>query len=505
MITCSRCGAGVPAGLASCQKCGAPIDGISRKGNQDQSALPAWLETLRADRRPAPASSSSPFPAMNMPDEDAAPDWMRSGLLEGGDGMPSSSFPAPRPASTPAPNTDGVYMQANMSANSLIDEQSLPSWLREAQGTGPRTPQDNIAASSLIQQESLPNWMRTMPTASTPPQPAPSAPFQPSQPVANMPQGPIAGSDLIDPQALPPWMTNQPGSGAPAPGERFSASSLLDASALPPWMRDAGQQQPPARPPSFPPNPPVQPAQAGMMPQGPAFNGLPPAGPAMPGQNMYAQPPQPNSGLAANSLIDMNALPDWLRSAEGQQRYPYAPQQPGMPAGPTPFSGPGRTENMRVPSRPRSDMGIGPQEDSAVAANVFSSVLGVASAVPFFPAAAQGQISTPPQAMNGTAPAPFVQGMQPPQGISSPMQGNAPGQGMGAYPAYPMSPSYGQPPAPGYQGGTSANMAPGGTLSFPGTGPEMQPESLAMREPTKPAKPARRSIFDALRDWLSRN
>ena len=148
MITCSRCGAGVPAGLASCQKCGTPIDGIPGKGNQDQPALPAWLETLRADRRPAPASSSAPFPSVNMPNEDAIPDWMRSGSLEGADATPPGSFPAPRPASTPAPNTDGVYMQSNMSANSLIDEQSLPSWLREAQSAGPRAPQDTIPPSA---------------------------------------------------------------------------------------------------------------------------------------------------------------------------------------------------------------------------------------------------------------------------------------------------------------------------------------------------------------------
>jgi len=193
----------------------------------------------------------------------------------------------------------------------------------------------------------------------------------------------------------------------------------------------------------------------------------------------------------------MNALPDWLRSAEEQQRYPNAPQQPGMAAGRAPFSGPGRAENMRVPSRPRSDMGIGPQEDSAVAANVFSSVLGVASAAPFFPAPGQGPISAPPQPVNGAAPAPFVQGMQPPRG-------NAPGQGMGAYPAYPMPPSSGQPPV-GYQGDMNKNMQPGGMLSFPGTGPGMQAEPFAAREPAKPAKPARRSIFDALRDWLSRN
>lgn len=499
MITCSRCGAEVPAGLASCQKCGMSIDGIAGKGNQDQPLLPAWLETLRADRRPAPASSSAPFPAANMPNESAVPDWMRSGSLESAGATPPSAFPAPRPAATPAPNTDGVFMQANMSANSLIDEQSLPSWLREAQDMGPRAPQDNIAASSLIQQESLPNWMKTIPPAPAPAQPATSVPAQPAQPFMAVPQGPIAGSDLIDPQALPQWMTNQPGSVAPAPGERFSASSLLDANALPPWMRDAGQQQSPhVGTPSFPPMPPAQPTQAAPMPPVPGFNGQPP----MPVQNTYGPPPQPDSGLAANSLIDMGALPDWLRSAEEQQRYAQGPQQPGMAGAPAPFGAPGRAGNMRVPGRPRSDMGVGPQEDSAIAANVFSSVLGVASAAPPFPA--QGPFFAPSQPMNGAGSAPFAQGMPPTMQNNAPAQGMPGGPGMGAYPTYPVPPSVGQPPA-GYQGNMNASSQPGAMPSYPGTGPGMQPEPSTAREPAKPAKPARRSIFDALRDWLSRN
>jgi len=498
VITCNHCGAVVPAGLASCQRCGAPVD--AGRGNQDQAALPPWLETLRADRRPTPASSSASFPPVNMPNEGAVPGWMRPGPAEGMNATPPDSFPMQRPAAAPAPNTDGVYMQTSMSANSLIDEQALPSWLREAQGAGPRAPQENLAASSLIQAESLPDWMRTMPPAPTPP-PTSSAPV-------NMPQGPIAGGDLIDPQALPQWMTNQPGPATPAQGERFSASSLLDANALPPWMRDAGQQQPPVpRAPSFPPMPS---AQAAPLPQGPVFNSQMPAGPAMPGQNASGQPPQPSNGLSANSLIDMNALPDWLRPAEEQQRYPYPPPQPGMPAGPAPFGGPARAENMRVPSRPRSEMGIGPQEESSVAANVFSSVLGVASAAPLFPAQAPGPFSAPPQPVNSGGPAPLAQVMPQAQGIPPAMQGNLfaqgtpGGQGMGAYPPYPVPPTPGQPPA-GYQGGMNMGALPGGTLSFPGNGPGAQPGQPAAKEPAKPMKPARRSIFDALRDWLSRN
>src|SRR5205085_5632682 len=103
------------------------------------------------------------------------------------------------------------------------------------------------------------------------------------------------------------------------------------------------------------------------------------------------QPPNAGSPLAAASLIDMNALPDWLRAPErpanagnmgnvgnqGVRFNPFAPPQ--APRG----------ENMRVPSRPRGEMA--PHEQSEVAANVFSSMLGVASTAPSFSSQPPGQ------------------------------------------------------------------------------------------------------------------
>jgi len=54
------------------------------------------------------------------------------------------------------------------------------------------------------------------------------------------------------------------------------------------------------------------------------------------------------------------------------------------------FGVPARPENARVPSRPRSEMG--PYEESEVAANVFASMLGVASAAPHLPGQQRGQV-----------------------------------------------------------------------------------------------------------------
>src|SRR5260370_16578770 len=93
-------------------------------------------------------------------------------------------------------------------------------------------------------------------------------------------------------------------------------------------------------------------------------------------------------------------------------RSPETQQQAGMPpignARPVAGSAP-RIENARVPSRPRSEMV--PLEESEVAANVFSSMLGVSSSAPnFHPAGTQW--NAPSQ--NVMAPSQGFQGVQPP-------------------------------------------------------------------------------------------
>src|SRR5437660_4996021 len=190
-----------------------------------------------------------------------------------------------------------------------------------------------------------------------------------------------------------------------------------------------------------------------------------------------------NSNLSAASFIDMNALPDWLRPTEDQRQNATSfPQQPGPGVANRPrqatFGVPPRPDNMRVPSRPRGEMG--PREESEVAANVFASMLGVASAAPYF----QGQQSRDASGHSQVPP-------QPQQHLPQPQVGN--GTGMPAtFGANNMQPGpvgmpsnqgYAQAPGPGgYQGAmnwapTAGNM-PGGMppqQSIPANGAGMQP------------------------------
>lgn len=325
MISCKNCGKPVQAGLANCQNCGMPLSGLDqermgpRMGMQERSELPAWLESLRVHEQPGSTANEQPyFSPADLIDEGALPGWMRpenAEMLEKGN---SGKFPAWRPPATaPAPNTDeGMLPQKGFSAHSLLDEQSLPSWVQE-----------NQAASR--------------------------AAFDAPGPIGGDPTPPSRGfsaQDLIDQQALPQWMQgNQPGqpagfpTAAPQDGQaRMAASSLLDMNSLPNWLRENEHTQ------------------------------------GQPGQI-----PGAHGNLSGSSLIDANALPDWLRSADAQQQAGMPPVGDARP--PASYGAASRVESVRVPSRPRGEMI--PQGQSEAAANVFSSMLGVASAAPNIPAA----------------------------------------------------------------------------------------------------------------------
>src|SRR5262249_12087141 len=104
----------------------------------------------------------------------------------------------------------------------------------------------------------------------------------------------------------------------------------------------------------------------------------------------------PTSGgnMPASSFLDVNSLPEWMLQADPQQASNGfslpSPSQYGQPippvsgtAQPNLYAGPPRVENVRVPNRPRHE--IQPNENSEVAANVFASMLGVASSAPNYP------------------------------------------------------------------------------------------------------------------------
>ena len=286
MIKCNHCGNMTPPG-AVCQSCGMPLSGAVDTGfssmpepqdQVDQVALPAWLESLRAgERSAAPINNAAPFSAPNFGEEGSLPSWMRPEHGEGsgntGVNPVVSAYPGQGAASPPA---------QSITPQSLVDENALPPWLREgrmapSQPSSPQPvapqppPSQPIQASSLVQQEDVPEWMKTLQpqspasfTSGRQPQPRPAAPSQPSMPVAGM-----SAHDLIDPQAVPDWMRTQGNqSGVPAPQNRAQDASM---------GRQPSTQAP---------------------------------------QRNSGQPPQGQAtGFSAASLLDENALPQWMRES----------------------------------------------------------------------------------------------------------------------------------------------------------------------------------------------
>jgi len=389
----------------------------------------------------------------------------------------SNKYPAVRPSWMPAPNTDatdnGVTPTGRLSASSLIDSTSLPAWMRPALSSPP----EPLSAASLVEPESLPGWM-------TAPQGQTYQPVQSSQP----PAAPFQGQSLPNPapaffapvppfpaQASPAFPANQPDLATWQEPQAFvagsdphgiSASSLLDMQALPEWLRAGGQ------------TPASQPGQA------------------------------PANGLSAGSLIDMNALPAWLRTAEQTPQSGYgSPAMQGNsgvygPSGTSP-----RIESMRVPNRPRAEMA--PLEQSEVAANVFASMLGVASNSPAYPTTPAGDFSSMQQNFQGQPPqyspeprfaapqyaTPITQhgemGIQSPQSSAqaiwggenyqSVRPGNQQGMNQGAphmYGTYPGAPDAGQ-----------VNI-------------RQNAQAYQAQAMTPGAKPSKRGFFETIREWF---
>ncbi len=551
MITCNRCGSMSPASAVSCQNCGAPLSnnaefGVSSsRGFQEQSGLPAWLESLRAGERPsAPIDNPSSFSTADLIEEGSLPSWMLSGRPETKDTSLSSPHLPLRSSSIPGPNTDD---SKGINAQSLIDEQSLPSWMHEnKQPTSPIP--GGLAASSLVQQDFMPDWMKSLQQrspvsdafpSSAQPMSSPSSafPVQPRQApipertneVAPRPAHGFSASDLVDKQSLPSWMTQQEGKGSattqPAAGETLSSSSLVDVDALPPWLRESNQQGqksgglPPVQ--SYPWQSAQPPMQAEAGPQLSFGQSMPPAmpqgSPVWQPSQMPATPATNNAqggGMSASSFIDPNALPQRLRSGAEQTNQPGSamPFQQPLSNQRSGYNVPPRVENVRVPSRPRGE--INPNESNEAAANVFASMLGVASTSPNFSGA-------PPAQGYG------MQGRPPGQGgPASPMQnpspmGNMAGQGVGVDPGFNNSRGMqGPPPQGGFNGGMyqTGNLGQGnypagnpfsGALQYPagnpgipstpnGTG-SLGMEAGGQRASTKPAK---KGWFDMIRDWF---
>ncbi len=588
MIKCNHCGKMNAVDAGNCYSCGVPLsskaEGWQKRG-QEQPELPTWLESLRVGERPAgPASNAAAFSTADFVEEGTLPSWMRVERNEARDVTGPNTPVTARPSSFPAPTTDaGTFSSSGMDAQSLIDEQALPPWMQEGQAATPPFAQEGMAASSLIQQDNIPDWMKTLQQSQSRPTVSPARTEQPAKPAQQGGPGAsgFSARDLVDQQALPSWMTQQSGQG-PAPtvreaqaeqasqaqGAGFSARDLIDQQALPSWMTQQSSQTSAAAATKEQTNQAMQAGPAGQAGQAnfsasslldvnslPSWlregvqegrnSAQPPASPGAAGQSWQAaasssptwspQTPPANAvsegsgNPAASSFIDMNSLPQWLRSSAEQQSSPgaasYDRQENAAQPGSYPV--PPRVENMRVPSRPRTE--ANPPESSEVAANVFASMLGVASATPNYPApsytpASYQQVERPGEmGQQGGMGQPL---QQMPAGMGYPGQQGGMGQPgmqqMGGMPNTPpgIASGYNQAGPGGSMGGYSSGnqVNPPGTPSlgvaqYPSNAgyANNTPASSAGRTPLYPsdqlpgeAKGAKkRSLFGALLDWIS--
>jgi hypothetical protein len=450
VITCKSCGEPVQAGLENCQRCGMPLYSINQREMEPhkdfggQKDLPTWLESLRVNERSnSPVSDQSHFSMSDLIDEGALPSWMRQENAEMIEKGNSGKYPAWRPASMEAPNTDeGNIPPEGFPARSLIDEQSLPSWVHSTTGSMPVTPgsQKNFSAENLIQPDDLPDWMKSMPQSPQPFVPQNNVWGDAQTPASQVYANSFTPNPAYNNSPLPPQSFQDESS-------RLNASSLLDPNSLPTWLREGDQIQ------TY-------------------------------GSRQSGQASTPNSGLAGSSLIDPNAVPGWLRSLDVQQQ--SSVQSTGNmrphPSGIAP-----RIENARVPSRPRGE--IVPQEQSEVAANVFSSVLGVSSSAPYFPpteAGSQWQAS----AQDATFPSQGFQNgpSQPPAG----MQWNAPVKPPG---------TTGGPQAQAYNS-VGGNVSYTGMPQQPPNGPGMPMAGQQSNTNVPNSKPVKRGFLETIRSWF---
>jgi hypothetical protein len=518
-----------------------PPTGISARSLLDEQALPPWIQE---GQQPGPVSAQERIPASSLVQPESMPDWMKSlqrdrapfpGEIGRGTVPPTSSqMPAApqRPAGGP-PSSPVQPGQAGFSARDLIDPQSLPPWMAQQSGY-------TAAAPGKSNQASSPSMPAFPPTPAQPP----SSPVQPGQ-------AGFSARDLIDPQSLPPWMAQQSGYTAAAPGKSnqasspsmpafsstpaqppsspvqpgqagFSARDLIDPQSLPSWMAQQSEQAgQPTRPPDAVRNP------GATLPASSLFdvNSLPSwlqenkqggktqeqSGP-LANQSFQVPstttPPAFGGNIAASSQ-DINAVPDWMYQANLQQPndgFGGPPQNRPVTPQPNIYAGPPKVDHIRVPNRPRNE--INPNDNSEVAANVFTSMLGVASSTPNYPMPS----SQPPyQGAPGNPAQPSIGYPSSQWGASPSGSANYAGPGMGATPnppsmssnapqGYTPDSSYGS----SYQGGTSSSqMGNQPSASVPYTSNPAAPRQSMANAASEQKPTKKRGLFGAILDWLT--
>lgn len=190
----------------------------------------------------------------------------------------------------------GPAMPPRASVNSLINEDSLPEWLRNAANSGALPPMTSHSGTPQGTGSLVGNWESPPPAFGQPPAPLGSQSMYGQPPVARpqMPPSPVGSGSL-------------------------GANHLFDESALPDWLRNGALGQSPDLT--------VQPSQSPYVPTGQysPFSPYDPSGneeprgstaSAFPGieqaGSFLRAPVSPETGMPASSLIDSNALPPWL-------------------------------------------------------------------------------------------------------------------------------------------------------------------------------------------------
>jgi len=334
-----------------------PFDGASLV---DEASLPDWLRSSRqTEPLPLPFTVSESVgakgvTAKNQPaapasqsgaDDEELPEWLRQVYTE-------AHVPPLNPEKPPSAREPG----STLSAASLVDERSVPKWIREANQTSPLpnledvlsapplfsgppasppvagttattpppagAPTTWLEGNALLDEASLPEWLRTIgepPSASS----AAKTPFAPppaaGQSLPGSTSGIFSAAELIDTQALPAWMKTEESKASPAqPGDApreakpagstsgiFSAAELIDTQALPAWMKTQEPQAAPAPPADTP---------------------------------REAKPAGSTSGIfSAAELIDTQALPAWMKTQKPQIEFeaPVETSETPRPSGST--------------------------------------------------------------------------------------------------------------------------------------------------------------------------
>jgi hypothetical protein len=227
----------------------------------EEDALPLWLRTQPDNTPPAPA-----FGAPNGASGTAPGGWSNS-----------PSHPQSRPDLAAAPPAGQAF-----AAVDLVDEAALPEWLRSSPASNPAsTPPFSTPANPPSAAPQAP-WNGGMFSAQ---------PAQPAQPAAGWgaapawsnpngappawgaaPNGPGQNIDQVETGRWPANGNGAPGGTPPAGEPQFSASDLIDPNLLA-WLTQQGPQ-PPAygQPPVAPPSPWVSP-QGGADPNAYGGNG----------------------------------------------------------------------------------------------------------------------------------------------------------------------------------------------------------------------------------------